>query len=87
MPNLTLTLDEDGRDVRLHYDYTPATRDVWYLSNGDPGYPGDPEEIDITEIWVRPTGYSEYMPTEIKKWSTEELDYFDQSIRECERWV
>jgi hypothetical protein len=31
--------------VRVNY-YCPATPDVYYLSNGDPGYPGDPEELD-----------------------------------------
>lgn len=28
-------------------EYSPGTPDVWYLRNGDPGYPGDPPEIDI----------------------------------------
>ena len=29
-------------------EYQPATPDVWYLSNGDPGYPGDPAEVDCS---------------------------------------
>lgn len=32
--------------------YTPGTPDVWYLPNGDPGYPGDPAELEIHELTV-----------------------------------
>jgi hypothetical protein len=31
-------------------EITPSTPDVWYLPNGDPGYPGDPGEIEILRI-------------------------------------
>lgn len=37
-------------DVEVEYSYSPATPDVFYLSNGDPGYPGDPEEAEILGI-------------------------------------
>ena len=29
--------------------YSPATPDKWYMPNGDPGYPGDPEELEVLE--------------------------------------
>ena len=28
----------------------PPTPDVWYLPNGDPGYPGDPGGVEIQDI-------------------------------------
>lgn len=40
----------DEVECEIDYDYSPATPDVWYMSNGDPGYPGDPEEIIINTI-------------------------------------
>lgn len=37
-----------GTNAELQIDYTwsPGTPDVYYLPNGDPGYPGDPEELE-----------------------------------------
>jgi len=37
-------------DFSFRWDYSPSTPDVMYLRNGDPGYPGDPEEMEITTI-------------------------------------
>ena len=39
-------------EFEIEFDYRPATPDVWYLRNGDPGYPGDPEEIEMTKVWI-----------------------------------
>lgn len=36
--------------LRATFDYSPGTPDVMYLPNGDPGYPGDPEEFEVTAI-------------------------------------
>lgn len=38
-------------DLTINYDYYRETPDVYYMSNGDPGYPGEPAEIDITDIF------------------------------------
>lgn len=45
---------KDGSKVKVEikYSFTPGTPDVPYLSNGDPGYPGDGEEVDIGDIKV-----------------------------------
>ncbi len=40
-------------DFSFDWSYSPATPDVWYLSNGDPGYPGDPAECEITNFKVK----------------------------------
>lgn len=34
------------------FNYTPGTPDVMYLSNGDPGYPGEPPELELTACWL-----------------------------------
>jgi len=39
-------------EFEIEFDYQAGTPDVWYLPNGDPGYPGDPEELDVTEVCV-----------------------------------
>lgn len=39
-------------DVVIEGWVKPATRDVYYLPNGDPGYPGDPAEIEIQSATV-----------------------------------
>lgn len=44
----TVTLDDI--EFQVEYHYSPGTPDVWYLSNGDPGYPGDPPEVDIVSL-------------------------------------
>ena len=57
----TLDLGDMGEwEYNVYYDYTPSTPDVYYMPNGDPGYPGDPEEIDITRI-EQITAYSPYI--------------------------
>lgn len=37
-------------EVEVEYAYSPGTRDVMYLPNGDPGYPGDPAEFEILKV-------------------------------------
>jgi hypothetical protein len=46
----TVKLNFGGQRLLVEYDYTPGTPDVYYLSNGDPGYPGDPEEFYVTGV-------------------------------------
>ena len=36
-------------EVDVTGEYTPSTPDVHYLPNGDPGYPGDASEFDVTK--------------------------------------
>lgn len=46
------TVSTDMGDIEVFFDYSPPTPDVMYLPNGDPGYPGDPEELDIFELHI-----------------------------------
>ena len=38
------------KEVEVKYQYSPGTPDVMYLPNGDPGYPGDPAELEILDV-------------------------------------
>ncbi len=40
----------DDVELSIDFEYIPSTPDVWYLANGDPGYPGDPAEVDILKV-------------------------------------
>jgi hypothetical protein len=48
-----MLVERDGHTLRFTADYSPGTPDVMYLPNGDPGYPGDPEEFEVTQIELR----------------------------------
>lgn len=39
-----------GRNLIVDGTYKAGTPDVRFLSNGDPGYPGDPPEFDIISV-------------------------------------
>jgi hypothetical protein len=36
--------------VAVHYRYVPGKPGCQYMSNGDPGYPDDPPELDIMRV-------------------------------------
>lgn len=50
--NTTVELNNQPFEVAVEYRYLPATPDVYYLSNGDPGHPGDPEEAEIEGVFL-----------------------------------
>jgi hypothetical protein len=42
-----------GDTVTLGFFYQPGSPGRMYMPNGDPGYPPDPEEFEIQEVWLR----------------------------------
>ena len=48
--NLTTTLSYGPLTLHINFDYSSATPDVFYLRNGDPGYPGSDAELSILSI-------------------------------------
>jgi hypothetical protein len=48
----TLIIDFNyaGKTYSAAVEFWPATRDVRYLPNGDPGYPGDPCEMNFLTL-------------------------------------
>lgn len=43
---MTVERGDEEVDVLVEGFYWPGTPDVRHLPNGDPGYPGDPPEVD-----------------------------------------
>jgi len=39
--------------LNILFDYQPEEKPVRYYSNGDPGSPGHPEEIEINEVMYK----------------------------------
>ena len=37
-------------DVEVYYTYEPGEDGVWTFSNGDPGYPGTDDNVEISRI-------------------------------------
>lgn len=52
-----IEIEVGWQQLRCEYDYSPGSPDVHTLPNGDPGYPGDPEEFTVNRvtIFVGPT--------------------------------
>lgn len=44
--------NEDGSetDLAVKVDYYAGSPDVYYQRNGDPGWPGDPPEMEVLEV-------------------------------------
>ena len=61
-----LQLGDLGEDIEatLEYTYIPGTPDVMYTSNGDPGYPGDPSEIEIESFTMLGKDFDFFQLTE-----------------------
>lgn len=53
----TLNIEMGELTLEVEATYRPGTPDVHTLPNGDPGYPGDPPELDIDSVTlVTPLG-------------------------------
>jgi len=49
--NTTFHFQSDGVEyIAYNVSYTPKCKGVYTLSNGDPGYPDEPAEIDYSSI-------------------------------------
>ena len=71
---ITLTcdlLDEDDVDCVFRVDYAPGTPDVMYMSNGDPGYPGDGPELEVLRA-QRAEDRADLKDVDFRDWSAVE---------------
>jgi len=46
------TIEKGGHELEVVYDYTPGRPGRAYMPNGDPGYPDDPPELEITAVYL-----------------------------------
>ena len=51
----------------IHFDYDKGSPGCMYLRNGDPGYPPDPEQVEITDcqVWHRADERSPWINTKV----------------------
>ena len=61
-----LTLNYKVVDLDIHYDYQPEEKEVRYYSDGS-GYPGCPESLDITAIYLNGTNVTELLEDQLEK--------------------
>jgi len=54
-----LTLAGVEKEITVDYAYYPGCEAVMYLANGDPGYPAEAEEIEVTAIYFEVDGKQE----------------------------
>lgn len=46
------TVEILGVDLEVEFDHTPYRPAVMYLSNGDPGYPAEGGEVEVTDVFL-----------------------------------
>jgi len=49
---VNITFGDDDIEMEVSYEATPYRPAVYYLSNGDPGYPEEGGDFDIYEVIV-----------------------------------
>lgn len=48
--DLEIEINEEPFDIVVDFVYYPSEPMIWTYSNGDPGHPGSPAEVDILSI-------------------------------------
>lgn len=68
------TIELRGIEFEIEFDYYPEEQPVYYMSNGDPGYPGSPAEVEIQDITFEGVSMYEFFE--------EDLEQFEEAILE-----
>jgi len=61
----TVTLDFGNlgeHEVQVDYTYSPGRPGKMYMPNGDPGYPDEPAEVEILNVWLYELDVLQYLP-------------------------
>jgi len=63
----------DDIELQVTFDFTPGSPAI---TGGPPdGWaPADPNEVEVREVMIRPKGYTDWMPTDIKKWDDDSIE-------------
>lgn len=56
---------DDGIEVEITFNFTRGRPMVRYLRNGDPGYPADPDEVEV--VSVKPVDPALVLPANLQK--------------------
>ena len=76
---------DDGLMLLLTFEYTPGYPEVRYLRNGDPGYPGQPDIVELIDVQFigedgKPMG--EAWKTWPVKWGKFMEDRYEEEVAE-----
>lgn len=79
---------DDGLMLQLTFEYTKGYPAVMYLNNGDPGYPGEPDFVELVDVKHidddgKVTG--DAWKTWPEKWSKTMADMYWDDVAENER--
>lgn len=61
------TITFKGVYMEVKYTYEAGEPDVYYMANGDPGYPGSPEELIVEEVMIGGEDCTELLEDELEK--------------------
>ena len=80
-------------DCEIYFEYNPGEKGRRYMSNGDPGYPDEPPEIEYTAVIVDKSITDKTLGNWLleKLWNDEKIqDKIDYLVVEkmegCEMW-
>ncbi len=80
MDSYSFTHSGSTYSLEISFDYSPGSPGVHTLPNGDPGYPDEPDELEITEIiLVGESGAKNAIPWEF----LDDFDLFDRMDTLC----
>ncbi len=52
MDSYSFTHSGSTYSLEISFDYSPGSPGVHTLPNGDPGYPDEPDELEITDVTI-----------------------------------
>jgi len=47
-------------EIEIEFDYQPEEKEVRTLSNGDPGYPGYPASVEVSNVYIGKTDITSF---------------------------
>ena len=71
-----LTLRGEDVEAQVEFDFLRGAPGRWYMPNGDPGYPDEPDELEVNSIVID--------GVEQEQLPVESLDIIEQA---CWDWV
>lgn len=45
-----MKIEIDNNEYDIEYNYSPPMAGRFYMNNGDPGYPDEPAEVEVTKL-------------------------------------
>ena len=68
----------------VDFDYSPGDPGRMYMANGDPGYPPEPEEWDVTRVMMIYPDESAIKPVDVTSVMTQTMmDFFNEQVKEA----